>query len=308
MSTYLITQATGQQAQWVITHLLKDGVKIHAVIRDNPDRELPSILKHPNVTIFKGDSTDADSIFKAAQGCEAAYVNTFPIPGVELQQAKTICEAARKAGVKRAVVCTTFMTGNRAAWDDERTKEIGLYHYYHSKSQVEDTVRDAGFDTYTILRPGFIHFNYFKPSVLGNFPELVTEEAALYHMYNDDARMPHTDGDDIGKYGAAALQDPVKFGGAEIELGNEFMTIKETRDVLARVSGKDVQLRKIPEEDKDGALQAVFARRFHLWVNGVNPPANKTTPEKYGIPFTSLEETLRRESARLSETFQNSTV
>lgn len=307
MSTYLITQATGQQAQWAITHLLKSGFKIHAVVRD-PSKELPSILKHSDVTIFKGDSTDYDSIFKAAQGCTGVYLNTFPIPGVEAQQAKTICEASKNAGVQNVVACTTFFTGNKHLWDNEKTKEIGLYHYFNSKSEVEDIVRGAGFKTYTILRPAFIHFDYFKPSVYGNFPEIPTE-ATFYHMYDDEGRMPHTDGEDIGKYVAAAFKDPAKFGGAEIELGNEYLTIQEARDIVAKVSGKDVSLKRIPEEEKEAGVQAVFARRFHLWANAndfsIARAGVEATQKKYGIPFTPLEETFKKEKPRLLEALPN---
>lgn len=307
MSTYLFTQATGQQAQWAITSLLESNAKIHAVVRD-PSKTLPSVLKHPNVTIFKGDSLDFDSIFKAAQGCTGAYLNTYPIPGVETQQAKTICDASKKAGVKTLVACTTFFTGNKSLWDNEHTKEIGLYAYFNGKSEVEAAVRSAGFDAYTILRPAFIHFDYFTPSVLGNFPELTTE-ATLYHMYDDEARMPHTAGETIGKYVAAALQDPAKFGGAEIELGNEYLTIKDARDIVAKASGRNIQLKRIPLEEKDAGVQAVFARRFHLWVNASDFSSGRAgvnaTQEKYGIPFTSLAETFEKEASRLADTLPN---
>lgn len=306
MSAYLITQATGIQALATITFLVESGASVHAVVRD-PQKELPSILKHPNVTIFKGDSTDFESIFNAAQGCKAAYLNTFPLPGIETQQAKTICEAAKKAGVKSIVACTTFHTSKRELWDIEDTKKTGLYYYFISKSEVENTVRSAGFDTYTILRPGFIHSDYMKPHVLMNFPELTTE-ATLYHLYDEDNCMPHTAVKDIGNYAAAALQDPTKFGGAEIELGYELLTVKESRDILAKVSGKDVKLRRIPEEEREEALKAVNARGFHTWASAVDLRVSKdvgiATQEKYGISFTSLEQTLQKEKSRLLEAIQ----
>lgn len=308
MSTYLVTQATGQQAQWAITSLLESNAKIHAVVRD-PSKTLPSVLSHPNVTIYKGDSLDFDSIYKAAQGCTAAFLNTYMIPGIENQQAKAICAATKKAGIKTLVACTTFFAGSKSLWDNDGTKEMGLYVYFSGKSEVEDIVRSAGFEAYTILRPAFIHFNYFTPNVLGNFPELTTE-ATLYHMYDDDeARMPHTAGETIGKYVAAALQDPAKFGGAEIELGHEYLTVKEARDIIAKASGRDIQVKQIPPEDRDAAVEAVFARRFHLWVNASDFSSGQAgvnaTQEKYGIPFTSLAETFEKEAARLAETLSN---
>lgn len=306
MATYLITQATGQQSQAVITQLLKTGAKIHAVVRD-ATKELPSALKQPNVTIFQGDSADHASILKAAQGCQGVFLNTFPIPGIETQQAKTIVAASREAGIDTVVASTTAFVGDKALWDDEETKKAGLHGYFRSKFEVEDIVRTGGFKTYTILRPCFIHFDYFNPSAGYNYPELGAE-GRLEHLFDETSGFTHIDADDIGKYAAEAFQNPAKFGQAEIELSNEFLTIKDIRDTIAKVSGRDIGLKRIAPEDAEAGIEKVFARRFHVWSNTKTwkyreaGTKAKETEEKYGIPFTSLEETFEREKGRLLET------
>jgi uncharacterized protein YbjT (DUF2867 family) len=299
MATYLVTQATGQQSQWVITHLLAAGLKVHAVVRDL--QKVPSILKSPGVTIFQGDSTNFEEIYRAAQGCKGAFLNTYPIPGLEAQQAKTIVEACEKAGVESVVASTTFTTGDKTWWDDSATKEIGLHHYFSSKAEVEDIVRRGDFKSYTILRPAFIHHDYFLPSSLQNFPSLSTH-GELDHAYNEDARMNQTDANDIGKYAAEALQNPTKFGGQEIDLSNEALTIQEACDILAKVSGRDVQTRKLAPAELEGAA---WAHRFQLWANakdlsGVSAGA-KEVEARFGIPFTPLEAALQRDKASLLE-------
>ncbi|KAJ9155454.1 NmrA-like family protein [Pleurostoma richardsiae] len=302
MATYLVLQASGQQSGWTITHLLEAGAKVHALVR-NPQVTPPG-LERPGVTVFNGETTDFEAVFRAAQGCKGVFLNTFPIPGLEAQQAQTAVDACKKAGVGTIVVTTTFSTGDRAKWDDAVTKECYLHGYYSSKAAVEDIVRGAGFRAYTILRPAFMCFDYLLPGAYGNYPELPTH-GELRHCFNDGVRMPHTDGYDVGKYAAAALQDPAKFDGQEIELGNEYLTVEEVRDTLVKVSGRDVRVRKRTPAEIREALATAFGQTFQLWANvkdfsGVTSGA-KEVQLKFGIPFTSLEMALQRDKARLLE-------
>lgn len=300
MSTYLVTQATGQQSQWVIKHLLAEGATVHAVVR-NPDK-IPPTLALPGVTIFKGESHDLQSILKAAHGCKGAFLNTYPIPGLEAQQAKTIVEACVQAGVESVVAATTLCTGNKAMWDTPETKQYQLYDYFVSKAEVEAIVRSANLKAYTILRPAFIHFDYLLPSAEHNFPRL-SKDGIMDHAYNDGAKMPQTDANDIGRYAAAALQNPQKFAGKEIELGNEIFTIEQVREIIVRVSGRDFQLSKVIFEEVEEAKRAWSPLRFHLWANVSDfsnlKEAAKEVQDTFKMPFTSLESALKRDRKQL---------
>ncbi|KAI0437312.1 NmrA family protein [Xylaria telfairii] len=298
MATYLVTQATGHQSQWVVTHLLAAGVKVNAIVRD--PSKIPDILKRPGVTVFKGESVNYDDVFNAAQGCAGVFLNTFPIPGVELWQAKTILEASQKAGVKTVVASTVMAAGQKAMWDDAATKETYLLDYFRSKHAVEDAVRRAGFDAWTILRPAFCHFDYMIPGCYGNFAKLATD-GELDHYYNEGARMPQTDTSDIGKYAAAALQDPAKFASQDIDVASANLTIKEVRDVLVRITGREVTARKRTPEDG----QPLPGHRFQMWANFKDfssvMQGAKDAQAKFGIPFTPFEEALQRDKSRVLE-------
>ncbi|KAK9777202.1 hypothetical protein AB5N19_12266 [Seiridium cardinale] len=282
MATYLVTQATGQQSQWTITHLLASGAKVHAVVCD--PHKIPNILHSPGVTVFKGASIDFETVFEAAQGCKGVFLNTYPIPGLETHQATAVVEACQKAGVKSIVSCSTLFTGYMALWDDQVTEEIGLRGYYLSKAEVEGI--------------------YLLSSVHGNLSRLPTH-GELDHAYNDGVRMPQTVGNDVGRYAAAALLDPVKFGGQEIELANEFLTAQEARNIVSRVSGKVVRLKERTPEEVEAAKAIVFAQRFHFFASAKNfgdsLAASKKAETKFGIPFTSLEQALVRDKDRLLE-------
>ncbi|KAH9227162.1 hypothetical protein K456DRAFT_1849076 [Colletotrichum gloeosporioides 23] len=302
MSTYLITQATGQQSRWVITHLLAAGAQIHAVVRDL--QKVPSVLQNPNITLFQGESKNFDDIYRAAQGCKGVFLNTVPFPGLEALQAKTVVDACLKAGVESIVAATTNGTGNTAMWDDEATKKIQLHDYFASKAAVEDIVRGGGFEAYTILRPAVIHHDFFVPGASGNFPRLPTH-GVLDHLLDDGARVPYTDANDVGRFAAAALRDPVKFGGKEIDLGNEVLTIEEVRDILVRVSGREVGVAKRTAEEVEAMGISVFGQRFHLMANikdlSWTVASAREVEERFGISLTSVEEALRRDRALLLE-------
>ncbi|KAJ4329271.1 hypothetical protein N0V84_000164 [Fusarium piperis] len=302
MPTYLITQATGKQSQYVTDHLLATGAKIHAVVR-NPNK-LPPVLQRPGVKIFKGESTDFEAVFQAAQGCKGAFLNTFPIPGLETQQAKTITEACKKAGVETLVASTSFLTGDKELWDDKETEEVGIRSYYQSKHEVEQVVRNAGFNSYTILRPGFIHFDFLLPNVYGNFPALPAK-AELDHSFNDNATMIYTDANDIGKYATAAFQNPDKFGGQAIQLGKSNLTLEETRQILIKITGREVTSRRRTPEEVEAAKAAVPAQKFNLWANikdfGPAAAEGKDVEARFGIPIATLEEALRRDKTQLLE-------
>ncbi|KAF4450423.1 Nitrogen metabolite repression protein nmrA [Fusarium austroafricanum] len=303
MSAYLITQATGQQSQWIIKHLLEADVKIHAVVRNI--EKIPGILSDPRIALFQGESKNYDDVFKAAQGCKAAFLNTIPLPGLETLQAKTIVEACEKAGVKTIVAATTFCTNRKDIWDDDEAKKVSLLQpYYASKFEVENIVRAGNFEGYTILRPAYLHYDFFIPNAYNNFPRLPTD-GEIDDLLIGDAKFPYTDAQDIGKYAAMALQYPSKFGGQEIDLANNLLDFEQVRDILVRVSGRHVGVfKRTPEEVKELGIN-VHGQVFQLLANikslkFVETQA-KQVQEKFGIPFTSLEEALKRDRARLLE-------
>lgn len=183
-------------------------------------------------------------------------------------------------------------------------KESGLDWYFSAKADVEQAVREAGFKAYTILRPVWMIHDYLLPSAPYNYPELATK-GTLDHAYNAGSTMIHTDSFDVGRYAAAALQDPVKFGGQEIDLGNEALTIEDVRDILAKVSGREVKTRKRTPEEMDAVKEFLFAQGLQLLANvkSLNDASAgaKAVQEKFGIPFTSFEMAMQRDKARLLE-------
>ncbi|KAF5725053.1 hypothetical protein FMUND_147 [Fusarium mundagurra] len=303
MSVYLVTQATGQQSQSVIKNLLEAGHKIHAVVRNI--EKIPALLSDLSITLFQGESKNLDDIFKAAQGCEAAFLNTVSFPGLEVLQAKTIVEACEKAGVKDLVAATAICTNQKDKWDTEDIKAIPhLHEYYTSKYEVENIVRAGKFESYTILRPALIHYDFFVPGAYYNFPRL-PKDGEIDSLLIGGAKFPYTDAHDVGKYAAAALQDPAIFRGQEIDLGNELFDFEQVRDILVKVSGREVGIvQRTPEEVEKLGI-SVHGHMFQRFANMKSfdfvERGAIQVQDKFGIPFTSLEDALRRDKDRLMD-------
>ncbi|KAF4461933.1 Short-chain dehydrogenase reductase SDR [Fusarium albosuccineum] len=88
-------------------------------------------------------------------------------------------------------------------------------------------------------------------------------------------------------------------------LGSELLTFEEVRDVLMKVSGRDVRVvkRTVEELEKMGA--SVFGQKFQLLSNirdlsWITAKAKKVQGE-FGIPYTPLSESVQRDKDRLLE-------
>lgn len=274
---------------------------MHALVRD--PSKVPTELVRPGITIFARENDSPAALLKAAQGTKGVFINTFPGNGFissEGDQAQLVLDAAKAAGVSSVVVSSSFYTGNKEKWNSaEAFKLVGSY--YQSKENLENVVKAARIQSCTILRPAFICHDYTLPHVLGNYPEL-PKSGTLEHGFNEGRGILHIDEKDIGAYAAAALLDPEKFNGAEIELGNEYLTPEQVKDILKKVTGKEVKVRSWGEQERQEKLKEVFTTKFFLWCNIVDMQSvAKSNEEKYGIKFTSLEEYFRREQGKVVE-------
>ncbi|GKT87383.1 putative NmrA-like family protein [Colletotrichum tofieldiae] len=293
MSTFLVTQATGKQSGATIKHLLEAGAKVHAVVR-NPDK-VPAILRSPGVTIFQAEGDDVEALYRAARDCKGAYLNTFPIPGFEARQAQAAVDACKRAGIETIVVSSSILAGAEGIATDAAASKSGLAGYYASKVEVEQIVRGAGLAAYTILRPGVIHYDYLAENSGFNYPELI-KTGTLRHTFNDGRVFPTPSLTTL-----ATLQNPAKFGGEEIELGNENLHPDATSKILSRVSGRDVKAEKRGQAEAEEVGQWLFGQKFFEWAN-LKVPELKTVADgakdvqvRYGIPFTSMESALSKE-------------
>jgi len=293
--TFFITGATGEQGGATVRELLKHGSSVHALVRDNTSPSAVA-LSHAGATLFQGDFNDTTTIKSAMIGVTGVFLNPFlsHTPGEELRQAQNIINIAVAAKtVTTLVVSTAFLTSKHQEWA-AKTPNYPLYNYYSSKFSIEAAVRAANFQHYTILRPAWLMHNYLPPTCQYHFPELIPEHV-LAGAYQPETTMAHFAAGDVGKFAAAALLEPERFSGHEIELGNEALTLKEAADVLSTAAGIQIIARYRDQEDIEAMKEKVPTMGFQIWANTNDMTVDAVKLKQYGIPLVTFQEFLKGE-------------
>ncbi|KAJ7778319.1 NAD dependent epimerase/dehydratase [Mycena metata] len=301
MSVFLVTCATGRQGASTARLLLAKGAKVNALVRD-PTSPAALALQSLGATLFKGDFNDVAAITSAIQGVNGVFLNTFPDftdPNGETRAAETFVAAARATGtVTSFVVSTVFYTNTFADWGEIKADFPFLAQYFASKAGVEKVIRASGF-TYTILRPGWLMHNYIGAGPAYHFPQYPTERV-LVVSFPRDYRMDHLDADDVGQFAAAALLEPARFSGKEIDLVNEWLTCDEVAAHLSKAIGTEVKVQYRNE------TETAEARKVLPTVEGqiFKPKHAKSVPSlaEYGFRLTTFAEFLEREKTAIRKT------
>ncbi|KAJ9633642.1 hypothetical protein H2204_006848 [Knufia peltigerae] len=298
MSTYLVTGATGIQGGAVVSELLAAGAKVHAVVRD-PTSPKAVALKAKGVVLFQGTHEEPDAAFRAAAaGCAGMFLNlTIFEPGAARAQADAVIKASKAGAGANDLTSIVLSSTYRTMEMSSQVATAAAVHpflgaYYTSKAEVEAAVRESGVKSYTILRPPVLDHDYLLPTSNHShtFPRL-PKSATLVTSLNDDRTMPYLDGYDVGRYTAAALLNPTKFGGHEIDIASENLSAQEVRDILARVSGVDVKLHKRTPAEKEETKNTEFFQTFEELANRIPRQIDvQGLKQNYGVKMTTLEE------------------
>ncbi|KAK5080756.1 hypothetical protein LTR05_008461 [Lithohypha guttulata] len=307
MSTYLVTGATGFQGGAVVTELLAAGMNVHAVVR-NKSSPAAIALQGRGVVLFEGTHENPDKVFReAAAGCTGLFFNpTIFDPEGAKSHAKAIiqaCKAGAGETLSSIVISSTYRTAEMGK-NLHVTAEIHpfLEKYYASKVEVEAAVRDSRIRHITILRAPVLNYDYLLPTSAkpsAPFPQL-PRSGTLTTSLNEGLTMPHLDENDIGKFATAALLNPAKFSGHEIELAGGNLSPADIRDILVEVSGIELRLHKRTAEELEDSKDREFFQVFELLTNRIPCTIDVAAlEEKYGIKLTRFEQYLRRNKDKL---------
>jgi NADH dehydrogenase len=240
--------------------------------------------------------TDADSLGRAVEGCEAVLhlvaVPPFADPKatqrVMEQGTRDLLAAAKEAGVGRFALMSALGTS-------ERTKDLAAY--YHAKWDEEQAVKESGLE-HTIFRPSFI---FGRDG--GMLPALirVVRWSPVTPVAGTKKLQPIWV-DDVAAYFAKSLATPGAVN-KTFELGGpDVVTFSELNDRIRRMLGK----RRLAFQMPTGLLKAGAS------VGQLLPPfrgapgaiailehednVTDITPamETFGIEPVSLDDQLRR--------------
>lgn len=301
MPTFLVNLATGRQGSSTARELLKAGQQVNALVR-NRNSPVALALAQEGATIFEGGLEDEAAIRAATEGTQGIFLNLVPNPfgpSAELETTQRFLTAAREAKTVTTIVLTTaFHTDSHPAWEAKNPNYTASW-YFRSKHACEQAVLASGFPHITILRPSWLMHNHLFPYSMYHFPELATRHL-LTTAYRPETRMSFFDPDDIGKFAAAALQDPAKFAGKQILLGNENLTIEETAAVMSKVSGVEVRPRYLTDEKELAEMATkIPTLMFTVLANEQNLQTPPGHLDQYGIPLGTFEAFLEKNKTQL---------
>ncbi|MEU6249431.1 NmrA/HSCARG family protein [Glycomyces sp. NPDC047010] len=287
----LVTGATGKQGGATARSLLAAGVPVRALVRD-PGAGRARELQALGAELVPGDLLDRDSVVRAATGARAVFSvqlpaftgDGFDFAG-EVAQGVNLVEGALEAGVPQFVHTSVSGAGGHTGvpgWDEGRWDYMAPT--LGAKSAVQDRVREAGFPHWTLLKPAFFMEN-FLPSMAFLFPRGL--DGGLVSVLHPHTRLAVVAVDDIGTAAAAALADPGRFDGVELELAGDFLTMGEIAEALSDALGRRLEA---PDMDEREALAAGMPAMgaSHQWMNDVPQPARPEFARALGLPLTDF--------------------
>jgi uncharacterized protein YbjT (DUF2867 family) len=287
----LVTGATGRQGGATARALLAAGVPVRALVRD-PATQRAKAVEALGAELVTGDLHDRDSVVRAATGARAvfsvqmpAYTSDgFDFAG-EVVQGTNLIEGAKAAGVPQFVHTSVSGAGQHTAVPGWAEGRWAVEPSLSAKATVQDRVRAAGFQLWTLLKPSTFMEN-FHPSMAYMFPRGV--EGGLVSVLNPWTRLSLVAVQDIGTAAAAAFVAPEQFDGVELELASDYLSMTQIADVLSRALGTLLSAPDMTEEEALAAGMPAMGASLE-WMNVAGQPGRPQYATDLGIPLTSFE-------------------
>jgi len=269
----LVMGATGQQGGAVARALLAEGYRVRAMTR-NPDSDRARELADLGAEIVQGDFDAEESLRSALEGIWGAFAvqNTWEAGVVgEEEQGKRVARVAKQAGVQHFVYTSVGSA-------DEGT---GIPHF-DNKYRVEQTIRELGLPSFTIIRPVFFMDNlltpWFKPAL---------DEGNLAVGIKPDTRLQMIATEDIGRYGVLAFERHEELNGKAIDIAGDELSMPEAAAILSEKTDKEVKHFQVPIEAVREASEefAIMLEWFDAKGYSADIEANAS---QYGISPTSF--------------------
>ncbi|RSN61483.1 NmrA family protein [Amycolatopsis sp. WAC 04182] len=291
----LVTGATGRQGGATARALLAAGVPVRALVRDPARAKAVEAL---GAELVVGDLHDVDSVIRAAKGARAVF--SVQMPGMnadgfdfagEVTQGVNLIKGAKAAGVPQFVHTSVSGAGQHVeadGWAEGRW--ASMEPTLGAKAAIQDRLREAGFPQWTLLKPGFFMEN-FLPDMKFLFPRGV--DGGLVSVIKPSTSLSLAAVDDIGTAAAAAIAEPERFTGVELELASDFLTMAEIAEVLSDVLGTPLAAPDMTVEQAVAAGMPPMGAS-HEWLNVVGQPGRPEYARELGLPLTGIADWARK--------------
>lgn len=226
----LVTGATGRQGDATARHLLADGWRVRALVRDLNKPAVQS-LKQTGIEVVQGDNEDRASLDTAMQGVYGVFSVQAGTADAEARQGRNIADAAKAAGVQHFIYSSVQTAEDLARVGGDATK-WGIEQYIH----------ELGLPA-TILRPPFFMETLIYPRT--DVPNGTSSEVFAIAV-KPDVPIGLIAVDDIGMFAALAFEHPEQYLGKTIEIAGDILTPPQVAHAISRATGRTVPYMQTP--------------------------------------------------------------
>lgn len=243
--------ATGAQGGGVARAILSDSNSAFAVraVTRNPDSEKAKALAAMGAEVVVADIDDKASMKRALDGAYGAYFVTFFwahfSPEKEYDEARSMAEAAKEAGLKHVIWSTLEDTRLWVPLEDNRMPTLqGKYKVPHfdAKGEADHFFKELAVPT-TFFRASFYwdNFVYF-----GLGPKREKDGKLYLALPLGDKKMAGIAAEDIGKCAYGIFKRGDELIGETIGVAGGQLTGQEMAQAMSKALGEEVQYNSVP--------------------------------------------------------------
>ncbi|KAI1826669.1 putative NAD dependent epimerase/dehydratase [Xylaria intraflava] len=303
--TIFVCAATGTLGKAVALSLIEIGWGVHAITRDLASpaaKELISV----GVKLTQGDWDNKKILHDTVAGCDGLFLNLLPTHldlFAEARQGKNVIEVAKAAGVKHII----YAAGAKITIEDSDL--VGKTTYaqtlLQNKLELEEVVRDAGFEAYTILRPPAFMANWLAPKLEFQAAGIV-ENGTFDTALRPDTVITAMDEQDFAAFTVAAFKDPARFHAQAISVVSDVITVEEILKLLSDATGRQLRAHYMSDEEVSAKLKGNPMLEGQVLTRRISKYFNIDDTRKWGLPLHTFKEYLEREKDRVKETYNRS--
>ena len=245
--------ATGQQGGAVAEALAKKGITVVAITRNDSSEKAKALASRAHTEVREADLNDKDSLVKAFDGCDGAFVVANFWEGMdvekEVQQYKNATDALKEVGSMKHVVFSTLDETTIPVTDHfkilhecEHQDAKGPMKVPHFDGKARCEKMFEGLPTTFMLTCGY--FENFCTLFSFNKGE---DGSYSFTLPLSDVKIPWTILGDLGELAACAFTKPELIG-QKIGQASLFVTGDELAEIFSKATGKTIKYNCVPWE------------------------------------------------------------
>ncbi|GAL84747.1 NmrA family protein [Sporocytophaga myxococcoides] len=283
----LVIGGTGTQGGNAARELLKHGHRVRVLAR-NPESLAAKRLEQLGAEIVQGDLREQATLVSAMKDVTALFSAQYSDPNdtsIELRNAYNMVHVAKETGVRQIIHTSVIGSNIFPRWK----KSPLLSNLWEIKYEVEEYIRQGGFQYWTILHPSFFMENFAEPLSKYMAPEL--KQGKLFGVLHPETPIKLNCGEDTARFARGGFENPGKFNAKDINIASEELSMDQVATQLSEKLGRKITYEEVTVEEgvKRGLWEGTA--QSHHWMNevpGFGFDLNETL--SFDIPLKSFEQ------------------